>query len=37
VAEAFLASRIDGDHGYNFGTLPAEIELKGILERALIA
>ena len=37
LAEAFLASRIDVDHGYNFGTLPAEIELEGILERARIA
>jgi putative acyl-CoA dehydrogenase len=37
VAEAFLSSRIDGDHGYNFGTLPGEIELEGILERARIA
>jgi putative acyl-CoA dehydrogenase len=35
VAKAFLASRIDGDHGYNFGTLPAEIELDGVLEGAI--
>jgi putative acyl-CoA dehydrogenase len=35
IAEAFLASRIDGDHGYCFGTLPAEIKLNGILDRVI--
>ena len=35
IAEAFLASRIDGDHGYNFGTLPAEMKLDGILDRVI--
>jgi putative acyl-CoA dehydrogenase len=34
VAEAFLASRIAGDHGHNFGTLPAGINVGAILEGA---
>jgi putative acyl-CoA dehydrogenase len=32
VAEAFLASRISGDSGYTFGTLPGGVDLPGILE-----
>jgi putative acyl-CoA dehydrogenase len=32
VAEAFLASRISGDSGYTFGTLPGLVNLPGILE-----
>src|SRR5947209_4175611 len=31
VAEAFLESRFNGDHGYTFGTLPASIDVKSIL------
>ena len=34
VAEAFLASRIGGDWGYAFGTLPALVDFKAIIERA---
>jgi len=33
VAEAFIASRLVGDHGQTFGTLPAGIQLDAILER----
>ena len=32
VAEAFLASRISGDSGHTFGTLPGGVDLPGILE-----
>ena len=31
VAEAFLASRVSGDCGYTFGTLPGGVDLSGIL------
>jgi len=34
VAEAFCASRLAGDHGLAFGTLPAGIDCAGIVERA---
>ncbi len=34
VAEAFLASRISGDWGHSFGTLPASVDFKVIVERA---
>jgi putative acyl-CoA dehydrogenase len=34
VAEAFLASRIAGDRGQAFGTLPAGIDTRAIVERA---
>jgi putative acyl-CoA dehydrogenase len=34
VAEAFVRSRLTGDHGLTFGTLPAGGDLKAILERA---
>lgn len=34
VAEAFLASRIGGDWGHAFGTLPASVDFKAIIERA---
>ena len=33
IAEAFIASRLGGDHGKTFGTLPAGIQLDAILER----
>ncbi|HVL63750.1 MAG TPA: isovaleryl-CoA dehydrogenase [Actinomycetota bacterium] len=33
VAEAFTASRLGGDYGRAFGTLPAGLDLKGIIER----
>ena len=36
VAEAFVASRLDGDHGDVFGTLPAGLDLAPILERATL-
>ena len=36
VAEAFLASRIDGVWGGAFGTLPAGLDIAPILERALV-
>jgi putative acyl-CoA dehydrogenase len=35
VAEAFLASRLRSDHGYTFGTLPAGVDVKPILQRNL--
>jgi hypothetical protein len=31
MAEAFIASRLSGRHGQAFGTLPAEIDVNGIL------
>jgi len=34
VADAFCASRLDGDWGRFFGTLPAGIDCKAIVERA---
>jgi putative acyl-CoA dehydrogenase len=34
VAEAFCATRLAGDHGYAFGTLPRGIDLEAIVERA---
>jgi putative acyl-CoA dehydrogenase len=34
VAEAFLATRISGDHGQAFGTLPAHIDTAAIVARA---
>ncbi|MFD7130695.1 acyl-CoA dehydrogenase family protein [Streptomyces sp. NPDC059894] len=35
VADAFCATRLGGDWGYAFGTLPDGADLDGILERAL--
>jgi len=35
VAEAFCASRLDGAHGYSFGTLAAGAPLKALIDRAL--
>ncbi len=34
VADAFCASRLDGEHGGAFGTLPDGIDLRAIVERA---
>jgi putative acyl-CoA dehydrogenase len=34
LADAFIASRLAGDHGLTFGTLPAGGDFKAILERA---
>jgi putative acyl-CoA dehydrogenase len=34
VADAFCASRLSGDHGLAFGTLPAGVEFGKIIERA---
>ena len=34
VADAFCASRLGGDHGSAFGTLPAGLDLRAIAERA---
>lgn len=36
VAEAFLASRLDGQWGGAFGTLPTGLDLAPILDRALV-
>jgi putative acyl-CoA dehydrogenase len=36
VADAFLRSRIDGDRGLAFGTLPRDVDHDAILERAAI-
>ena len=33
VADAFCASRLDGDWGHAFGTLPAGSDLGRIIER----
>jgi len=33
VANAFCASRMAGEHGYTFGTLPAQVQLQPILDR----
>jgi putative acyl-CoA dehydrogenase len=35
MAEAFIASRLAGQHGQAFGTLPAETEVKGILDNVV--
>lgn len=37
VADAFCASRLDGEWGHAFGTLPAGIDHRAIAERALAA
>jgi putative acyl-CoA dehydrogenase len=34
VADAFCASRLAGDWGHAFGTLPRGADLRGIAERA---
>ncbi|MFE0387020.1 acyl-CoA dehydrogenase family protein [Streptomyces bungoensis] len=34
VADAFCASRLGGDHGASFGTLPAGLDLASVVERA---
>jgi putative acyl-CoA dehydrogenase len=36
VADAFVASRLGGDHGDVFGTLPAGLDLAPIIERATL-
>jgi len=36
VTEAFVASRLDGQHGDVFGTLPAGLDLGPIIERATL-
>ncbi len=33
VADAFIASRVDGDGGFAYGTLPAGLDLASVLER----
>ena len=37
VADAFCASRLDGDWGVAFGTLPSSVDTKAIIERAEVA
>ncbi|MET9009778.1 acyl-CoA dehydrogenase family protein [Streptomyces olivaceoviridis] len=34
VADAFCASRLGGDHGASFGTLPAGLDLESVVDRA---
>jgi putative acyl-CoA dehydrogenase len=34
VSDAFCATRLSGDHGYAFGTLPAAVDVAAILSRA---
>ncbi len=34
TAEAYLATRLDGDRGYAFGTLPRHVDCPSIIERA---
>jgi putative acyl-CoA dehydrogenase len=36
VADAFCASRLGGDHGAAYGTLPTGLDVDGVLERALV-
>jgi putative acyl-CoA dehydrogenase len=36
IAEAFCNSRLSGDHGYTFGTLPAGTDIKAILDPQLM-
>src|SRR5437764_8763997 len=36
VADAFLATRLNRNHGYTFGTLPSTTDMKTILEQELI-
>ncbi len=36
MVDAFFASRISGDWGRNFGTLPAKIDFKTIIDRAVL-
>jgi putative acyl-CoA dehydrogenase len=33
VADAFVASRLDGDSGRAFGTLPAGVDFEAIIDR----
>ena len=35
VADAFCASRLAGDGGFNYGTLPAGIDTRAIVDRHL--
>ena len=35
MAEAFVRSRLEGQHGLVFGTLPAGVDLSAMLARAL--
>lgn len=37
VADAFCRSRLGGEHGYSFGTLPADASLKALMERSRLA
>ncbi len=37
VADAFCASRLDGDAGQAFGTLPAGVDFAEIIERHRVA
>lgn len=37
VAAAFCRSRLGGEHGYSFGTLPADVPLKALMERSRLA
>jgi putative acyl-CoA dehydrogenase len=34
IAEAFIASRLGGDHGQTFGTLPRGVDLETLLDRS---
>jgi putative acyl-CoA dehydrogenase len=36
VADAFCASRLAGDHGYAFGTLPRAADLGAVIERSAV-
>jgi len=36
ISDAFLATRLEGDWGHAFGTLPAKVDFKSILQRAWI-
>jgi putative acyl-CoA dehydrogenase len=37
VADAFCASRLDGDHGHSFGSLSARAPIADLIERARLA
>jgi putative acyl-CoA dehydrogenase len=37
VADAYVASRLDGDSGLAFGTLPAGVDFEAVIERHSVA
>ena len=37
AASPFCRSRLAGEHGYTFGTLPADTDFAALIERAAVA